>query len=62
MIKFITLETRPAKGDIVTGKVIKEGYRRGFVVTDHVAKISATHIIDSKHVREGFYVIGHTVN
>ena len=58
MIKFVMTQTVPAKGEVVTGKVIKDGIRKGFDITDRDQTVCVNHVIQSKHVPTGFYVIG----
>jgi hypothetical protein len=62
MIHFITTKTRPQVGTTAKGLKLKECHRHaGFVITEKELTLRVNHVVDSRHVKAGFYVIGSEV-
>jgi hypothetical protein len=62
MIKFVQTQTRPVQGEIVTGRILNEAYRRGFTLSTKETTLRVNHVVESKYAPNGFYVIGVPVN
>jgi len=59
-IVYVESETRPEIGKVCVGYKLREAVRGcGFNQTDEEIACRTTHVIDSKHIRTGFYVVGH---
>ena len=60
-IVYVETETkkRPAKGSVCTGWKLNEGRRvKGFITTDEEVSCRVNHVVDTKYLENGFYVIG----
>jgi len=58
-IIYVEVQQRPNIGEVCIGYKLREAYRGcGFNQTDEEVACRVTHIINTKHVKTGFYVVG----